>query len=109
MFYAVPSQDDDGLGPDTAFVVGRYICDSGAAGVHGPGRLVVVISTRNLIGNGYRACVRGCGEVQLQLDTTYRLVIEGHGTMVMGVTSLDQKFHLLAYAVVNKEDTEGHA
>jgi hypothetical protein len=28
--------------------------------------------------------------------------------MVMGVTSLDQTFHLLAYAVVNKEDTEGH-
>ena len=93
---------------DTPYLVGDYICDSLYNGLDGNGRIAALISTENLLLNGYRAGNVGSMPVQLQIDTTYRLVIEGHGTMILGVTSLDQKFHLLGYAVVSKEDTEGH-
>jgi len=93
---------------DTPFLVGDYICDSLDNGLDGLGRIAALISTENLLLNGYRARVVGDMPLQIQIDTTYRLVVEGYGTMILGVTSLDQTFHLLGYAIVNKEDTTGH-
>ncbi len=46
--------------------------------------------------------------LQILIDTTWRLVVEGHGTILIGVAAPDQHFHAIAYCVVSKEDTEGH-
>jgi hypothetical protein len=70
-------------------------------------KLAAVFSSENLLLNGYR--YEQCGmPLQLCADTTYRLVVEGHGTLLVGLMSLDQKFHIIAYAVLCKEDTEHH-
>jgi hypothetical protein len=42
------------------------------------------------------------------IDVEYSTNYEGFGTMLVGVTSLDQKFHMVAYALVDKEDKPGH-
>ena len=65
------------------------------------------MSTDNLLLNGYRHMQFGMPFV-LYCDCTYRLIVEGHGTMLLGTLDLSQHFHVLAYAVVTKEDTAGH-
>ena len=85
----------------TVFVCGKPVIDPSTQ------RLVVVLSTENLLLNSYRATVYGM-PLQIQIDTTYRLVVEGHGTILIGHTSLDQVFHAVGYAVVSREDTIGH-
>ena len=86
----------------TYLVGGDYVSDSEEQ------RLVAVLSTDNLMLNPYRAMQFGMPFV-LYCDCTYRLMVEGHGTMLLGVMDLSQKFHVVAYAVVTKEDTAGHA
>ena len=34
--------------------------------------------------------------------------MERHGTMLIGTMDLSQHFHVLAYAVVTREDAKGH-
>lgn len=46
--------------------------------------------------------------LHLLVDTEYCLVNEGYGTMAVCVMDLAQKGHVVAYAVVNKEDAEAH-
>ena len=70
-------------------------------------RLAVVISTDNCLLNPFRASKRGMG-IQLMVDTEYRLVDEGYATMLIGIAGLNQAFHVVAYAIVNKEDAEAH-
>jgi hypothetical protein len=91
----------------TAFVVGEPILQF----AEGKTRVAVVFSTENCLLNAQRA-MRIQGEVQvvrLMMDTTWRLVTQGHGTILFGVMAPDQHFHIVGYAVVSKEDTEGHA
>ena len=45
---------------------------------------------------------------QFSVDTTYRLVKEGHGLLVLCVAGLDQRLHVVGVAVVSSEDTAGH-
>ena len=71
------------------------------------GRLAVVLSSYNFLMNGYRA-LRSGNPITLMIDTTYRLVIQGHGTMPMCVMDEGQKTHMLAYAIVDKEDHDAH-
>lgn len=85
----------------TSYLVGDYLLDAKTK------RLVAVFSTDNLLLNGYRV-KRGGLPIQLCVDTTWRLIVENHGTILMGVVDLAQKFHVLAYAVVSKEDKAGH-
>ena len=67
--------------------------------------VVAILSTKNLILNGYRmyceAGVRAC----VQVDCTYRLMHEGYALAIMGTVSIDKIFHPIAYAIVNKENT----
>ena len=56
-------------------------------------------TTENLLENAYRATQQGV-PLQVMVDTTYRLVIEGHGTILIG--------HIVAYGGVSSEDTHGH-
>ena len=77
-----------------------------------PARLAVVLTTENLLRQPYRSMQR-CGTGTLvcahfQIDTTWKLVVEGHGTILIGLMSPDQHFHAIAYAVVNLEDQAGH-
>ena len=46
--------------------------------------------------------------LQLCVDTTWRLVVEGHGTILVGVMAPDQHFHAVGYCVVSSDDTDGH-
>ena len=91
----------------TCFVVGEPWIDS----AHDPVRIAVVLSTENLLLNGWRA-LQECGSelrvLQLCVDTTWRLVIEGHGTILIGVMAPDQHAHVVGYGVVSQEDTTGH-
>jgi len=92
----------------TVHVVGETICDSTAVLKDGSiGRLAVVMSTEHELLNGWRIMQYGM-LLQILIDTEYSLVLEGFGTMLIGVMSLSQEFHILAYAVVNHEDTEAH-
>ena len=38
-----------------------------------------------------------------------RLIIQGYGTIAVGVMAPDQHWHRVGIAVVSKEDKEGHA
>jgi hypothetical protein len=72
-------------------------------------RLAVVYSTVNLLLNAARhSWTQWARPCQFSVDTTYRLVQEGHGLLVVGVMGLDQKLHVIGFAVVSSEDTEGH-
>ena len=70
-------------------------------------RIAVVLSSDNLLLNPIRAQKRGMG-IQFMIDTEYRLVDEGYATMLMGIAGLNQVFHVVAYAICNKEDAEAH-
>ena len=70
----------------TTFVVGEPLIDSNNE------RLAVVLATENLLLNMYRATTFDL-PLQIQIDTTYRLVIQGHAVMPNGVTTLDQCYH----------------
>jgi len=39
------------------------------------------------------------------MDTTYRVVCEGHGVLLVGVVGLSSKYHAVAEALVSNEDT----
>jgi len=67
--------------------------------------VVSVHSSKNLLRNGIRMYgvpgVRAC----LEIDCTYRLMTEGFCLCVIGTVSVDQKFHVIAYAICNHENT----
>jgi len=69
------------------------------------GYIVLLFSTENLLENGRRMMnvpgVRPCWEI----DCTYRLMTEGYCLCVIGSVSVDQKFHPVAYAICNHENT----
>ena len=46
--------------------------------------------------------------VLVQVDSTHRLVVEGHACMLFGTVSTAQKFHIIGYAVCDKEDDAAH-
>ena len=98
----------------TVFIPGlrsgkKYICNSSYD--NGPGqpkgRLVVPLTTENLLLNAFRALAFGMSYV-IHIDVEYSTNFEGYGTMLVGVAGLDQKFHVVGYALVNKEDAKGH-
>ena len=68
---------------------------------------MVPLSTLNLLLNGYRALAAGMPLV-IYIDVEYSTNEERFGTLLIGVCSLDNKFHIVAYAIVSKEDALGH-
>jgi len=90
----------------TVHVIGEPLLESQFdVGGH-KGRMAVVLSSEHLLLNLYRA--QELGVLQIQLDTTYRLVVEGRGTLLVGVSDLSQVFHPEAYAILDHEDAAGH-
>ena len=70
-------------------------------------RILAVFSTDNLLLNGYRKGADGMPPF-IAIDCTYRLTAEGPGCMVVGTLSADQKWHSIAYGLVNREDQRAH-
>ena len=69
------------------------------------GYLVSIMSSKNLLLNGYRMYLEPGVLPCIEADCTYRLMTEGFAMAVIGTVSIDQKFHVIAYAIVNKENT----
>jgi hypothetical protein len=67
----------------------------------------VAYSTENLLLNAYRQTMYGLPSI-VQVDTTHRLVIEGHNNMLFGTTDAAQHFHIIGYGLCSKEDTAMH-
>ena len=42
------------------------------------------------------------------VDTTHRLIVEGHNCMLFGTTGPDQRFHAIAYGICAHEDEAAH-
>jgi len=59
-----------------------------------------------LLLNGWRAAQFSSG-IQLGVDATYRLVVEGHGALVLCVADLAQVTHVLGYGIFSQEDETG--
>ena len=69
--------------------------------------ITVAYSTPNLLLNGYRQTLFGIPSI-CQVDTTHRLVLEGHNSMLFGTIDAAQHFHVIGYGLCASEDTAAH-
>lgn len=97
-----------GCDEHTVFMVGEplLIAKESEEGAVGDGRIAVVLSSRNLLMNGWRA-MQSREPLQIFMDTTYRLTVEGFGVFTVGVMDPSQRYHVVAHALVSSEDTDG--
>jgi hypothetical protein len=91
---------------DRVFVLGQPVIE-GAKGDKESGNLVVTVSTYNLLLNAYRVQQFGHA-AHLMVDATHRMSAEGYFLINVGVVSRTQNFHLVATAVVTREDEATH-
>ena len=70
-------------------------------------RVTFAVSSDNLLLNAYRQTQFGLPSY-LAVDTTHRLISEGHCIMPVGTMSATQHFHKIAYGVCSHEDIEAH-
>ena len=42
------------------------------------------------------------------VDTTHRLVVEGHNCMLVGTMDASQHFHIIGYGICSHEDVTAH-
>jgi hypothetical protein len=89
------------FGPHTAYIIGEPVINAETE------EIMLAMTTENLILNGYRQTCYGF-PTYLCVDTTHRLVVEGHSTMLFGTTGPDQRFHAFAYGVCSTEDQNAH-
>ena len=70
------------------------------------GICIIVQTTENLMLNAYRHHVASNGgSLVLGMDHTYRLMKEGHATLLLTTTAPDQTCHIIAYATCTDEKT----
>lgn len=87
---------------DTAYVVGEYEVDDSKK------RVVIVVSTENLILNAYRQLCYG-QDLAFNVDASYKYTVAQHyGLLPIYVASPTQEGHVVAYSVINKEDHAAH-
>ena len=89
------------LGLHTVYVLGEPIIDSESQTVS------IAYSSENLLLNAYRQLQYGFPPI-LQVDCTYRLILEGHACMLFGAVNAAQHFHTIGYGVCAKEDEAAH-
>ena len=70
-------------------------------------RVVVALSSDNLLLNAYRQQAVGVPSY-IMVDTTHRLIVEGHNCMLIGTMDLEQHFHIIAYGICSHEDVTAH-
>ena len=85
----------------TTFVCGDPIVDSATQ------TITIAYSTPNLLMNAYRQQQYGLPAI-LQVDTTHRLVLEGHNNMLFGTVDAAQHFHVIGYGLCQSEDQTSH-
>ena len=47
--------------------------------------------------------------MHILIDSTYRLVVEGHTNLLVGCVDVAQKWHTIGYGVCSSESEEQHA
>jgi hypothetical protein len=83
---------------DTPYILEDWIVDAATM------KCIIVHTTENLILNCYRNSVSHPEKkLLLALDHTYRLVHEGHATLVVATIAQDQSAHVIAYATCTDE------
>ena len=82
-------------------VLGKPIVDSVSH------RVCITISSENLLLNAYRQQCLGLPSY-IQVDTTHRLVVEGHNCMLVGTIDTAQHFHIIGYGICSHEDEAAH-
>jgi hypothetical protein len=87
---------------DTTYVLGEPQISSATSLV------CAALSTDNLLLNAYRQSRFGVPSY-MQVDTTHRLVVEGHCVLPITTSCLMQHAHVIAYGICSKEDTAAHA
>ena len=70
-------------------------------------RITVALSSENLLLNTYRQEDFGLPSY-VCVDTTHRLVVEGHCCMAVGTMSATQHFHIIGYGICSHEDVRAH-
>ena len=90
------------FGPHSAYVCGTPLIDAE------DNRIAIAFSTENLLLNAYRQDLSSI-QTHVQVDTTHRLVLEGHNSMVFGCVDAAQHFHVIGWGVCSHEDTAAHA
>ena len=68
---------------------------------------MIAYSTPNLLLNAYRQTLFGVPSM-CQVDTTHRLVLQGHNSMLFGCVDTAQHFHVIGYGICSSEDTAAH-
>uniref|UniRef100_A0A7S0LG11 Uncharacterized protein n=1 Tax=Coccolithus braarudii TaxID=221442 RepID=A0A7S0LG11_9EUKA len=89
------------FGMHTVYVCGEARINSIAQ------EIAIAISSENLLLNGYRQSISSV-PTHVQVDTTYRLVLEGHNNMLIGCVDTRQRFHTIGYGICGEEDTAAH-
>lgn len=70
-----------------------------------PGYLLATFSAPNLLVNWFRARCEPGIKACVEIDCTYRLMKEGFALAIIGTVDVAQKFHVIAYAILNRENT----
>jgi hypothetical protein len=87
---------------NTPYILPGWVVDADAE------RCIIVHTTENLMLNAYRSSLlHKNNKTLLALDHTYRLVHEGHATLVVATVAPDQSSHAIAYATCSDEATAG--
>jgi hypothetical protein len=88
-------------GQHSVWVCGKPIIDSDTQTIG------IAFSSENLLLNAVRQTRFGFPSI-VQVDCTYRLVLEGHNNMLFGTVDPSQHFHIIGYGICSKEDTAMH-
>lgn len=70
-------------------------------------RVTIVLSSKNLLLHAYHQQDFGVPSY-VCIDTTHRLVQEGHCCMAVGTMSITQEFHIIGYGICSHEDVRAH-
>ena len=71
------------------------------------GLINIAYSTENLLLNAYRQGRYGYPSI-VQIDTTHRLVLEGHSCLLIGTVDPAQHFHIIGYGIMSDETQQSH-
>ena len=89
------------FGIHSVYIIGEPKIDAATQTIN------IAMSSENLLLNVYRQEQTGLPCI-LQVDTTLRLVLEGHNCMLFGLVDPAQKFHTIGYGFCSEEDTAAH-
>jgi len=68
--------------------------------------ICIAFSNENLLLNAYRQSISSV-PTSIMVDTTPRLVLEGHNNMLFGCVDARQRFHTIGYGVCSSKDPGG--